>query len=74
MIFSSPVMSATCVGADASDDLVVDLAGEKPERQPDDAHVVREHALDGEMSLAGIGRPEHGGDAAPALRACGMSG
>ena len=59
---------------DAGDDLVVDLAGEKPERQPDDAHVVREHALDGEMSLAGIGRPQHGSDAAPALRACGMSG
>src|SRR3974390_181647 len=23
---------------------------------------MREHALDGEMGLAGIGRPEHGGD------------
>ena len=58
--------------ADAGDDLVVDLAGEKPERQADDADVVREHALDGEMGLAGVGRPEHGGDAASALRACGM--
>jgi len=25
-----------------------------------------EHALDGEMRLAGIGRPEHGGDAGAA--------
>jgi hypothetical protein len=24
---------------------------------------MRQHALDGEMGLAGIGRPEHGGDA-----------
>ena len=68
MIFSSPVMSATLAGADAGDDLVVDLAREQPERQPDNADVMREHALDGEMGLAGIGRPEHGGDAAPALR------
>ncbi len=28
-----------------------------------DAAVMREHPLDGEMGLAGIGRPEHGGDA-----------
>ena len=53
-------------GADAGDDLVVDLAGEQPERQADDADVVREHALDGEMGLAGVGRPEHRGDAAAA--------
>ena len=53
-------------GADARDDLVVDLARQQPQRQADDADVMREHALDGEMGLAGIGRPEHGGDAAAA--------
>ncbi len=58
-------------GGHAGEDLVIDLAGQQPERQPDDPHVVRQHALDGEMRLAGIGRPEHGGDAAPALRICG---
>ncbi len=61
-------------GADPGDDLVVDLAREQPERQPDNADVMREHALDGEMGLAGIGRPEHGGDAASALQICGMRG
>ena len=50
--------------ADARHDLVVDLAGEEPERQPDDADLMREQALDGEMGLAGIGRPENGRDAA----------
>src|SRR6266545_8269514 len=50
--------------ADAGDDLVVDLAREKPEGKSDDANVVGEHALDGEMGLAGVGRPEHRGDAA----------
>ena len=61
-------------GAGAADDLVVDLARKEPQRQADDADIVREHALDGEMGLAGIGRTENGGDAAPALEACGMSG
>ena len=42
--------------------LVVDLAGEQPQRQPDDAGGMREHALDGKMGLAGVGRPQHGGD------------
>ena len=74
MIFSSPVISATLVGADAGDDLVVDLAREQPQRQADHADVVRQHALDGEMGLAGVGRAEHGGDAASALRACGIAG
>ena len=46
------------------DDLLVDLAGEKPQRQPDHAALVTEHALDREMGLAGVRRPEHGGDAA----------
>ena len=73
MIFSSPVISATWRGADAGDDLVVDLARKQPQRQADDADIMREHALDGEMGLAGIGRAEHGGDAAAALEACGIA-
>ena len=54
------------VGADPLDRLVVDLAGEQPQRQPDDAGRMGEHPLDGEMGLAGIGRAEHGGDAVAA--------
>ena len=54
------------VGADAGGDLVVDLAREQAQRQADDADVVAEHALDGEMGLAGVGRPEHRRHAAPA--------
>jgi hypothetical protein len=60
--------------ADAGDDLVVDLARKEPQRKADDPNIVGEHALDGEMGLAGIGRPEHGGDAAPPLEACGIRG
>ena len=63
MIFSSPVIERDRLGADALDELVVDLAREQPQRQADDAGRMREHALDGEMRLAGIGRPEHGGHA-----------
>jgi hypothetical protein len=33
---------------------------------------MRQHALDGEMGLAGVGRAKHGGDAASAKRACGL--
>ena len=44
-------------------DLVVDLARQKTQRQTDHARGMREHPLDREMGLAGIGRPEHGGDA-----------
>ena len=33
---------------------------------------VAQHALDGEVGLAGVGRAEHGGDAAPARGAGGM--
>ena len=54
------------VGADARDDLVVDLARKQPQRQADDADVMRKQPLDGEMGLAGIGRPENRGHAAPA--------
>ena len=61
------------VGADARGDAAVDLARQKPERQADNAALVPEHALDREMGLAGIRRPEHGGDVpgAPAPRARG---
>ena len=61
-------------GGHAGGDLVVDLPRQQPERQPDDADIVSQHALDGEVGLAGIGRPEHRGDAASALEICGDSG
>ena len=51
------------IGAGAFGYLVVDLAGEQPQRQADEARRMRQHALDGEMGLAGIGRPQHRGDA-----------
>ncbi len=63
LIFSSPVISATASVADSIDDLVVDLARQQPQRQADNAGRMRQHPLDGEMGLAGIGRPENGGDA-----------
>src|SRR5215831_14918033 len=47
-------------------DLVVDLAGEQPQRQANNAGRMRQHALDREMGLAGIGRAEHGGHAGAA--------
>ena len=47
-------------------DLVVHLARQQPQRQPDDAGGMAEHALDGEMRLAGVGRPEHRRDAGAA--------
>ena len=42
---------------------VVILAGEETQREADHPGAVAEHALDGEMRLAGIGRPENGQDA-----------
>ena len=51
-------------GALALHDLVIDLARQEPERQADDADLMGQHPLDGEVGLAGIGRPENGGDAA----------
>ena len=51
------------LGADPRGDLVVDLARQQPQRQPDDAGRMRQHPLDREMGLAGIGRAEHRGDA-----------
>jgi hypothetical protein len=51
------------IDAGAIGDLVVDLARQQPQRQPDHARGMRQHPLDRQMGLAGIGRPEHGGDA-----------
>ncbi len=47
------------VGADPRGDLVVHLARQQAQRQSDHAAFVAEHALDGEVGLAGIGRAEH---------------
>jgi len=52
------------VRADLLADAAIDLAGEQPERQADHAALVRHHALDGEVGLAGVGRTEHRGDVA----------
>ena len=61
------------IGAGAGGDARIDLARQEPQRQADDAGFVAEQALDREMCLAGICRPEHGGDVpdAPAPRAGG---
>jgi hypothetical protein len=48
-------------------DAVVHLAGEQPERQPDHARAVRQHPLDGEVGLAGVGGAQNGGNAAEAF-------
>ena len=54
---------------------LIDLPGEQAQGQPDHAALVAEHALDGQMRLAGIGGPEDGRDAARAqLRKKGTSG
>ena len=45
-------------GAAQFDDAIVILAGEQPQRKPDHPAFMAEHALDREMRLAGIGRPE----------------
>ena len=54
------------VRADPLDALVIDLAREQSQRQPDDTARMRQHALDRQMRLAGVGRPEHGGHAGAA--------
>ena len=56
------------VGADAGDDLVINLARQQAQRQPDQPGLVAEHALDGKMRLARVGRPEHGRHVANAVR------
>ena len=53
-------------GADARDDLVVDLAREQPQRQSDHPGGMTEHALDGQMRFAGVRRTENGRDIADA--------
>ena len=45
-------------GAPQLDYAVVILAGEQPQREPDHAAAMAEHSLDGEMRLAGVGRPK----------------
>ena len=52
------------LGPPERDDAVIDLARQEPERQPDDAAGVTEHALDREVRLAGVGRPEDGANLA----------
>ena len=42
----------------------IDLARQQPERQADDAAFMRDHAFDGEMGLAGVGRAQDCGDVA----------
>ncbi len=51
------------VGADPLHGAVIDLARQQPQRQADQPGRMRQHPLDGEMGLAGIGRAQHGGDA-----------
>ena len=45
------------------DPAIAGLLREEAQRQPDHAARMREHPLDRQMRLAGIGRPEHRGDA-----------
>ena len=46
--------------ADAGHDPIVHFACEQPQRQADHPALVTEHALDGEMGLARVGRAEDG--------------
>jgi hypothetical protein len=41
-------------------DPVVDLARQQAQREADQAAAMRQHPLDREVGLAGVGRPEHG--------------
>ena len=60
--------------ADLLDDAVVDLARQQAQRQADHARAMREHPLDREMRLAGIGRPQHEGHAGRAVARMGGAG
>src|SRR5262249_40352552 len=60
--------------AHARRDLVVDLARQEPQRQPDDSGGMTEHALDREMSFTGVGRPKHRRDAGGGGRGRGNRG
>ena len=47
------------LNADFGHHAVIDLAGQQPQRQADHARLVRNHAFDGEMRLAGVRWPEN---------------
>ena len=68
-----PVMLVTMDAqrAGAVDQLVVDLARQKPQRQADHAGGMRQHPFDREMGLAGVGGAEHGSDARAGCAAVG---
>jgi len=51
------------VDAGTLDEAAIDLPRQEAQRQADDAALVRQHALDGEMRLARIGGSEDGGNA-----------
>ena len=55
------------IRADPRDDLVVDLARQQAQRQADEPRLVAQHALDGQVRLARVGRPEHGRHIADAM-------
>jgi hypothetical protein len=50
-------------GADPLHRAVINFARQQPQRQADEAGRMRQHPLDREMRLAGIGRTQHGCDA-----------
>ena len=62
------------VRADLLDDAIVDLAREQAQRQADHAGAVRQHALDREMRLAGVGRAQHERDPRSAIARRGGAG
>ena len=52
------------VGADLGDHAVIDLARQQAQRQADDAALVRHHAFDRQMRLAGVGGAQYRRDIA----------
>ena len=54
--------------ADTGDNAAIDFAGEQAEWQANDSGRMGQHALDGEIGLAGIGGTEHGFDTSGAQR------
>ena len=63
-LFAGDKRSVSC--AFHAGNLVEHFAREKPQRKPDHARAMGEHALDREVRLAGIGGAEDGGQAAVA--------
>ena len=55
------------IGANAGRDLVVDLARQQPQRQTDHSRRMPEHALNGQMRLTGICRPQNRRDISNAV-------